>query len=149
MKRHDSGRHEPLLSLSPLQNNNDKDTITMKINLLALVTIIGCATSTVRANTCVKSTGVCVCSGECPSFTDDWPNRSNPSFLFNGNQIQTCGANNLGMQVVIHNDGSASLDDQTYTTMDRCSGAMAGGMVGACARAIVAAAAVAGVVYAL
>ena len=126
----------------------------MKINLLALVTIIGCTTSTVRAsaNTCSESSGVCVCSGDCPSFTYDWPNRSNPSIIINGNQqIQICGANNLGMQVVIHNDGSVSLDDQTYTTMDRCSGAMAGGMVmvGACARAIVAVAAVAGVVYAL
>ena len=119
----------------------------MKINLLALVTIIGCTTSAVCASTCVESSGVCVCSGECPSFTADWPARSNPSF--NGNKI--CAVNNLGISNVVHGDGSVTVNvnGQTYITMDRCSGAMAGEMVGACARALVAAAAVAGVVYAL
>ena len=77
--------------------------------------LVSCATLNAVFDDCIQ---VCVCSGKCPSFTDDWPNRSNPSFVFNGNQIQTCGANNLGMQVVIHNDGSASLDDQTYTKYD-------------------------------
>jgi hypothetical protein len=125
-------------------------TITMKINLLALVTIIGCNTSAVRASTCVESSGVCVCSGECPSFTADWPARNNPSI--NGNKI--CAVNNIGINMAVGGNGDVTVDDgQTYpyTTMDRCSGAMAmaGGMVGASARALVAAAAVAGVVYAL
>ena len=98
------------------------------------------------AGQCSESSGVCVCAGKCPSFTADWPNQSNPNI--NGNQI--CAVDNLGgISKVIHGDGSVTVDGQTYTTLDRCSGAMAGGMVGACARAIVAAVAVAGVVYAL
>lgn len=109
-------------------------------------------TSAVRASTCVESSGVCVCSGECPSFTASWGLQSVPTI--NGNKI--CAVNNLGLSNVISD--VVTINGQTYTSMDNCSDAMAGGgggnsagMVGAYyARAFVAAAAVAGgVAYAI
>jgi hypothetical protein len=126
----------------------------MKINVLAFVTIIGCTASAVRASTCEESSGICVCSGECPSFTADWSNvqsTTNPD---------VCAAVKEGSSSVSISDGVVNLDGETYTSMDACSGAAAGGsggggnsagMIGAYyARAFVAAAAVAaGVAYAL
>lgn len=134
--------------------NNNKDT--MKINILALVTIIGCTASAVRASTCSESSGVCVCSGECPSFAADWPNQSSSSI--NGNSV--CVATTGRSSSISNNNGIVTVNGQTYTAMDNCSDTKAGGgsgdgnsagMVGASyARAFVAAAAVAGgVVYAL
>ncbi len=121
----------------------------MKINLLALVTIIGCTASAVRANTCVESTGVCVCSGSCPSFTADWSGKGINSF-------ETCTVVKSGDLSMSINNGVVSVNGQTYSPMDPCSDAKAGGgnsagMVGAYyARAFVAAAAVAGgVAYAI
>ena len=125
----------------------------MKINLLALVTIIGCTTSAVRANTCTESSGVCVCSGDCPSFTADWPSQ--------GSQNTVYAASDILPSSITNNNGVVTVNGQTYTSMDNCSDAMAGaggsgggssaGMVGAYyARAFVAAAAVAGgVAYAI
>ena len=96
---------------------------------------------------------MCVCSGECPSFTADWSNVNTAG--------DVCAAVKGGSSSVTINDGVVTLDGETYTSMDACSGAAAGGsgggggnsagMIGASyARAFVAAAAVAGgVVYAL
>src|SRR5210317_425071 len=123
----------------------------MKINLLAFVTIIGCTASAVRANTCVESTGICVCSGSCPSFTADW----------GGSRIMSSDSCVVvkGDASISSSNGVVTVNGQTYSPMDPCSDAMAGGsgggnsagMVGAYyARAFVAAAAVAGgVAYAI
>ena len=113
----------------------------MKINLLALVTIIGCTASAVRASTCVESSGVCVCSGDCPSFTADWTSINTVGTV--------CSAAKSGSSSVSMINGVVTVNGQTYTSMDNCSDAMAGGnsagMAGAYyARAFVAAAAVAG-----
>jgi hypothetical protein len=102
-------------------------------------------TSAVRASTCVESSGLCVCIGECPSFTANWPNKSG----FTANNFSLCAVNDLGLSAVVGMD-EVTVDGKTYTTeeMDLCSDA---GMVGAYyARAFVAAAAVAGgVAYAI
>jgi hypothetical protein len=128
----------------------------MKINVLALVTIIGCTASAVSASTCSESSGVCVCSGECPSFTADWPTQG--SSTINGNTVCVSAKEASSSS---YNDGVVTLNGVTYTSMDNCSDAMAAGggsgggnsagMIGAYyARAFVAAAAVAGgVAYAL
>ena len=116
----------------------------MKINILALVTIIGCTASAVRASTCSESSGLCVCIGECPSFTANWPNKAG----FTANNVTLCAVNDLGLSAVVGMD-EVTVDGKTYTTeeMDLCSDAAGNsvGMVGAYyARAFVAAAAVAG-----
>ena len=97
----------------------------MKINLLALVTIIGCTASAVRANTCVESSGMCVCSGECPSFfyetktsgsttitsnNLDWARISNYSVFENGKTISVCAGkknvNSVGINKIASANGT-------------------------------------------
>ena len=90
----------------------------MKINILALVTIIGCTASAVRASTCSESSGLCVCSGECPSFTADWGNNS---------EGDVCIASTGGSDVT-NDNGVLTVNGQTYTAMDNCSEAVADGV---------------------
>jgi len=47
-------------------------TIMKLLNLFAIVSLLGCANNAVLASTCSEESGICVCLGECPSFTNDW-----------------------------------------------------------------------------
>ena len=48
----------------------------MKLNLIALVTLLGGAPNAVLSSSlswgCEEKSGVCACLGSCPSFTDSW-----------------------------------------------------------------------------
>jgi len=101
----------------------------MKLNLFAIVTLLGCASNAVLAFTCSEISGVCVCSGECPSFTNDWDSQSSSS---NGEE-STCVATKSSGSTSI-SDSVASIDGQTYTIIDPCTSATTGssaGMLGA------------------
>ena len=47
----------------------------MKLNLFTIATILGFATNTALASICTENSGICVCSGAFPSFTDGGPLR--------------------------------------------------------------------------
>mmetsp|Transcript_29354 Transcript_29354/g.43137 ORF Transcript_29354/g.43137 Transcript_29354/m.43137 type:complete len:114 (-) Transcript_29354:210-551(-) len=113
----------------------------MKLNLVALVTILGCTPNAVLASTCSESSGVCVCSGDCPSFTDDWTSSINSE--------STCVATKTGSTTSIE-DGVVTVNNQTYTIIDPCSvGSSAGIFDAHLATVVVAAVVVAGGVAAL
>mmetsp|Transcript_10134 Transcript_10134/g.16750 ORF Transcript_10134/g.16750 Transcript_10134/m.16750 type:complete len:127 (-) Transcript_10134:257-637(-) len=126
----------------------------MKLNVLALVTILGCTTNAVLASTCTESSGVCVCSGDCPSFTNDWPDKSTQGVGADASCVamKNGGSSSVGM------DGVITVNDKVYTSIDPCASAVVGGnsatnsagMFGAYyASGLVTAAAVAGVAAAL
>jgi hypothetical protein len=119
----------------------------MKLNLFvfALVILLGCTTSPVLASTCSESSGLCVCSGECPAFTNDWA-----GLLINDG---SCVVTKSSGSSTSFSDGVVTVNGQTYTNIDSCDGATTGssaGMFGAYyASVLVAAAAVTGGVAAL
>jgi hypothetical protein len=42
------------------------------LSIFAIVSLLGCANNAVLASTCSEESDICVCLGECPSFTNDW-----------------------------------------------------------------------------
>mmetsp|Transcript_10135 Transcript_10135/g.16752 ORF Transcript_10135/g.16752 Transcript_10135/m.16752 type:complete len:128 (-) Transcript_10135:257-640(-) len=127
----------------------------MKLNVLALVTILGCTTNAVLASTCTESSGVCVCSGDCPSFTNDWETKQTEGEGADASCVSRKsddGSSTIGL------DGVITVNDKVYTSIDPCASAVVGGnsatnsagMFGAYyASGLVTAAAVAGVAAAL
>mmetsp|Transcript_16739 Transcript_16739/g.19367 ORF Transcript_16739/g.19367 Transcript_16739/m.19367 type:complete len:130 (+) Transcript_16739:262-651(+) len=126
----------------------------MKLNLVALVTILGCTTNAQDiANTCTESSGVCVCSGSCPSFTDNWTSKASGALTLGGENfycvsLKDGGSHHIGPDSIIVNG-------KTYdsSSLTNCTSAIAGkgddsaaGLFGAYyASVVVAAAAVVGV----
>lgn len=103
----------------------------MKLNLLAIVSLLGCANNAVLASTCSESSGVCVCSGECPPFTNDWASQS--SDIINKGAESTCVATKTNVSTSI-SDGIVTINNQPYTIVDPCTSATTGssaGMLGA------------------
>jgi len=126
----------------------------MKFNLFALVTILSCTTNAVVRASCMESTGVCVCSGECPSFTENWASTSSQ-----GGENPSCVSLKDGGDHSTDPDGDITVNGKVYSlsTVDPCTSAIAGtgdnaaGLFGTYyyASVVVAAAAVAGGLAAL
>jgi len=93
----------------------------MKFNLFALVTILSCTTNAVVRASCIESSGVCVCSGACPSFIAGW------NTVIDGGS--TCVATqSTGLTSL--NNGAVTIDGQAYSGEESCSSAVADGASG-------------------
>eukprot|EP00984_Skeletonema_dohrnii_P008942 scaffold3345_cov83-Skeletonema_dohrnii-CCMP3373.AAC.1 len=93
----------------------------MKFNLFALITILSCTTNAVVSASCTESSGVCVCSGTCPSFTANW------STVIDGGS--TCFATTSAGSTSLSN-GVVTIDGQTYSSEESCGSAVADGASG-------------------
>ena len=98
----------------------------MRLNLIAIVTFLGCANNAVLASTCSESAGICVCSGECPSFTKNWA-------------LTTSDINSMCIAVatldgggISNDDSSVTVNGQTFanTNIDSCTDATTGSSAG-------------------
>ena len=87
----------------------------MKFSLFTIVTILGYTANTALASTCTESSGICVCSGACPSFTDGWATQSSESV---GDESTCVALQNGG--VYSNQDGVITVNDTPYTVVDPC-----------------------------
>ena len=99
----------------------------MKLNLFAIVSLLGCANNAVLASTCSESSGMCVCSGDCPSFTNDWASQS--SDIISKGAESTCVATKTSSSTSI-SDGVVIINNQPYTIIDPCTSATTGSSAG-------------------
>jgi len=98
----------------------------MRLNLIAIVTFLGCANNAVLASTCSESAGICVCSGECPSFTKNWALTTSD---INSMCIAVATLDGGGISNV--NDSSVTVNGQTFTNPpDSCTDATTGSSAG-------------------
>ena len=98
----------------------------MKLNLIVIVTFLGCANNAVVASSCSESTGICVCSGECPSFTKNWA-------LTTSDINSMCiAAATLDGGGISNDDSSVTVNGQTFanTNIDSCTDATTGSSAG-------------------
>ena len=80
-------------------------------------------TNNANASTCTESSGICVCSGECPSFTDGWAQRSSSSV----NGKSSCVAMKDGGSTS-NSGGVVTINGTPYTVVDPCPGTSSAGM---------------------
>ena len=80
-------------------------------------------TNNAMSSTCTESSGICVCSGECPSFTDGWAQRSTSSV----NGKSSCVALKDGGSTS-NSGGVVTINGTPYTVVDPCPGTSSAGM---------------------